>query len=215
MPISDRLNCIFVHIPKTGGTSVEKALDLFGPWQEENRITLFGSIKSNDLQENILSNFLQHLTYPQIKKLITYKQQQYFSFSVVRNPWDRLVSTYSNPDPNLCKVAKEQGLQLKNISFAEFVKNTKNIQHIHLLPQSEFVLDENNQVLVDFIGRFENISKDFQKVCAQLNIHCDLPHANPSQRESRDYRDYYDEITREEVARRYARDIEYFGYQFI
>jgi hypothetical protein len=157
MPVSTQYNCVFVHIPKTGGTSIEKALGLFGEWQKEDKKKLFGLIQSvNLIEKNYLSNFLQHLSLQEII------QQQpivkdYYTFSFVRNPWDRMVSIYHNTDINLCIEASNLGIDLSDLSFQDFLIALRKIKHIHLEEQWKFLYDANLNVQVDFIGRFENI----------------------------------------------------------
>jgi hypothetical protein len=68
------------------------------------------------------------------------------------------------------------------------------------------------EVLVDFIGRYENLAADYAVVKERLSLSADLPHTNRSSHGS--YRDYYTDETRAIVADRYARDIAHFGYRF-
>jgi hypothetical protein len=212
MPVSQQLKCIFVHIPKTGGTSIETALGMFGNWKVENCETLFGLIQSAEIEEKkFLSHFLQHLTFPEIQSLVP-GWGGFFSFSFVRNPWDRMVSVYSNPDPNMIMHAKSDGIELQGISFHDFLLNTEKIQQIHLLEQHKFILDQQKRALVHFIGKFENLERDFKNVCQSLGIERQLPHCRKSQH--RHYRDYYTAETREIVTQRYQQDIDIFQYRF-
>jgi hypothetical protein len=94
--------------------------------------------------------------------------------------------------------------------------------------------DRNGNLLVNFVGRFETLQADFDKVCEHLGIadSC-LPHRNRSDKKSRDLRrkarnylfmngenqlqgidEFYDEETRQAVAEYYRKDIETFGYEF-
>ena len=217
MPISHSLRCLFVHIPKTGGTSVEKALGMFGDWRIEDRERFFGRIASPDLlAAGFLSRYLQHLTLPELRPLLSPALADgLFTFSFVRNPWDRMVSIHAHPDPDMLEQAAAQGLELRGVPFATFLDLTANLRHIHLLPQHCFILDSAGCPLVDFIGRFENLANDFRKISTGLGTSGDLPHANASQaRQHQDYRCYYTDATRDLIARRYARDIEIFRYAF-
>lgn len=217
MPVSLSLRCLFVHIPKTGGTSIEKALDIFGDWRIEDRERLFGRIASPDLlAAGFLSRYLQHLTLPELRPLLPPALADgLLSFSFVRNPWDRMVSIHAHPDPDLLEQAAAQGLELRGLPFPTFLDRTACLRHIHLLSQHRFILDSAGRPLVDFIGRFENLANDFRKISTALGTPGDLPHANASQaRQHRDYRPCYTLATRDLVARRYARDIELFGYAF-
>jgi len=68
------------------------------------------------------------------------------------------------------------------------------------------------KLCMDFIGKFENLAEDFQKVCGNLNIKAQLPHLNATKH--RDYRDYYTPSTREFVTKHWKKDIESFEYSF-
>ena len=68
MPIDRQAKLIFIHIPKTAGTSVESALSLHGDWKIEDRFRCFGQISSSSLlARNLSSNFLQHLRLHEIQ----------------------------------------------------------------------------------------------------------------------------------------------------
>jgi hypothetical protein len=102
------------------------------------------------------------------------------------------------------------------------------------MPQTQMVCSEDGQLLVDFVGKFEQLQQDFEHVCAQLGIEkSKLPHVNSSDKKSRELRrkfknfihrndetelrsyvDFYDDETRDLVARMYQSDIEMFNYRF-
>jgi hypothetical protein len=104
----------------------------------------------------------------------------------------------------------------------------------HVMPQYDMLHDNNGELLVDFVGRFESLQQDFDKVCEHLGIEeSQLPHRNRSDKKSRDLKrktrnwlfangenqlrslaDFYDDETREAVAEYYRKDIEAFGYGF-
>ena len=77
---------------------------------------------------------------------------------------------------------------------------------------SEFICDEHGNVIVDFVGRFESLEADFNKVCDMIGVNRELPHVNRSVRT--DYREYYTDETRAIVGSIAQADIEMFGYEF-
>lgn len=213
MPVSDELRCIHIHIPRTGGTSIERALGMFRDWKVENRTTMFGLIQSADLLERVtVSRFLQHATAREVLALLPAECASYFSFAFVRNPWDRMVSIFCHKDPNLVMHAAAAGVDLHSLSFDQFLGYAREVAHVHLLPQAKFIYDERGASLVDFLGRFERLEQDFAVVKERLQVDVALARYNRSSHEN--YRTYYNGQRRRLVAELYREDIEAFGYKF-
>ena len=155
------------------------------------------------------SNFDVHISAKDIRKKIGEEQYtKFFKFAFVRNPWDRLVSTYeyilqsrAHPQHNLVKAAG--GFE----NFVEYETRSSN--------QGEFqkgrITDEKGDIIVDFIGRYESLSLDFMKICKVLGINEELPHVNASKRR-RPYLQYYNSKTLNLVAEKFRDEIELFGY---
>ena len=186
---------IFIHKPKTGGTSIEQLLfkvdgiDIkskpmrFLPEPIRNKYTV-GSLGGN-----------QH--WPIDKFEIT-SQENYFCFTFVRNPYSRIISEYEWQKRELKKSFK---------NFKQFLKTGTYVPW-HQESQYEFI-NEN----IDFIGRFENFQRDIDIICDKIGIsRQEPPHKNKTNHTH--YTEYYDDETREIVTGRYAKDIEYFGYKF-
>lgn len=144
----------------------------------------------------------------------------YYKFCFVRNPFDRIVSSYiylkqGGIDGKITPWIKNHILPFK--CFSEFVKyslpsnKVKNEQHFR--PQYKFICDKNFKIKVDFVGRFENLETDLRIVAKKININCSLPMRNLSKRR-KDYRKYYDNETYEIIADFYQKDIDLFGYGF-
>lgn len=234
--ISHPQECIFVHIPKTAGTSIElffkNELDL--PAKAKAPLVL-----SKNKVGEIGPPHLTHLKAHEFYENCFISEElfdSYFKFSFVRNPWDRVVSFYKYSNLNLL------------ISFKTFVNNElpkllKERSYFYA-PQYDFIY-QNGEKLVDFVGRFEQLQKDFDKVCDKLDISdSKLPHERkskvmtikkrcnemykklkrrpglvfkyrPDRIDSSNYRDYYSNNSlKEKVYDLYKHDVEEFGYSF-
>jgi len=187
---ADEYQCIFIHIPKAAGTSIAR--------------TLFNKGS-------------RHVRYIEYEKANRKKFKRYFKFTFVRNPWDRLVSTYSflkkgGLNDQDQKWAKENLYEYPD--FEAFILgwlNEVNIcTWIHFYPQHHFICDPEGIVTMDFVGKFENIENDFSYVADKLGCTQNLIKTNTGS--LRHYSSYYTEETREIVQRVYSKDIQLFGY---
>ena len=200
---------VFIHIPKTAGTSIYSAL---GGRQEEDEF--FGYSLDLNLQ-------LQHLTAEELLRyeLITELEfRNYFKFCFVRNPWDRVVSEWLWRTNNVPRHNLHRYFRLSLKSFLEKVPTWKGkvgsrIRR-HLLPQYNFIYDSQGQLMVNYVGKFENLRKDFRIICNEIGLfEVELPWSNSTKKKT-DYRIYYDDETYQMVKELYVKDIEYFGYKF-
>lgn len=192
----DDTRCIFIHVPKCGGSSIAKAL--FG---EEH---------------------VGHATHRQYRMLFTKEEYlSYFKFAIVRNPWDRLVSAFhylkggGNGEADACWA--EENLKQFN-DFETFVREwlpSKKLDstYWHFMTQAHFTNTEAGIKDLDFIGHFESMASDFKKIADTLGMDVELPYLNRSNRRS-DYRSYYSDETASIAAEAYKVDIDTFGYKF-
>ncbi|MBK8807399.1 MAG: sulfotransferase family 2 domain-containing protein [Bacteroidales bacterium] len=188
---------LFIHIPKTGGISVHKSL--------------YGN-RSNG-----------HYNYMDYKIILGQDlYNQFFSFAFVRNPWDRLVSSFFYFKNGGGGNKSEYEWSMKQIApfntFNEFVINwldniDNRISKIQFYEQSKFILNNNNKSQVNYIGKYENLLADFDYVRSKIGKIRQLEHLNSSNRE-KDYRNYYNDKSIEIIAKIYKRDIINFGYHF-
>ena len=217
MPVSHELRCLFLHVPRTGGTSIEAALGMGGDLDVEDEGRLFGRIRSEKYRAlGLGSDFFQHLTLREVQSLGSApRSRDYFSFAVVRNPWDRAVSVYARLVAGKAGVLAESlGVDdPSDLSFEAFLELAEGCAHPHLTPQVDYLVDTSGKIAVDLVGRFEALGESFDEVRQRLGRpDLTLPHVNRSAH--RHYSSYYDRATRERVAKMYARDIQAFGYVF-
>lgn len=197
--ISHRHKFIFIHIPRTAGTSIEKVL-----WDDS--CTLLPN-------EWDISRFadtpLNHLTLQQVYDhgfLSDSNFERYFSFCFVRNPWDRAVSEVFYLQAINYLQGHDTNQALRRICEIDNAGN-------HVRPQYDFVA-RGAGAGIDFIGRFENLQNDFDRVCDILGIpRRQLPVTNTLNRNP--HWQYFDAQTRRLVTDKYRRDVEAFGYEFV
>lgn len=218
MPISHSHRTIFVHIPKTAGTSVEAVLGMHGDKTEIGVVPYF----NQELDyEHLYGRQMQHMTAHDIRNALPDKTafDSYFKFTIVRNPWDRLVSSLAWTDQKWAK-----GVEL---TVAEFDAQVRRLHAMFmaaaaapspaalpqfLYPQVLFIVDSNSRSLVDYVARYENLQADWDVICAKLGVSVQLPRRMKSHH--RDYRDYYTAETQKLVGDMYAVDVRAFQYEF-
>ena len=213
--ISHKYRCIFIHIPKCAGTSIEKSLG----GQDHRTIRMIApiNIKAFLKKENIIE-LLRRLKYkyiitvsnPKNKITVTKKQyNSYFKFTFIRNPWARAFSWYKNVMRDEIH-RKSYGIT-KQISLKEFLRLYAGKGMLR--PQLYWIKDFNGNIPLDYIGRFENLAEDFKKIYKELNLsNITLPHMLKGCGE--DYRKYYDDESQEIIMQHYKEEIQMFEYKF-
>jgi hypothetical protein len=224
--ISHKHKCLFVHIPKTAGQSVElvflESLDL--QWSQRSELLLRPN-KDPEMGPPRLA----HLTvseYLDYNYLSASDHQEYYSFAFVRNPWERLVSEYRYR--KLKYSFQDYVLKYFPTPLDDDYQQAEDYYR-HVMPQSDFIFDKKGDCQVDFVGRFENLDRDFATITTQVfGKPLPLPHKNSSAEPTgwrarlsthkpsskQHYSQYYDHETQAFVADYYARDIELFNYTF-
>lgn len=187
---------IFVHVPKTAGSSICDAV--------------FGVSR------------VGHMPYSWYEKISPESCENYFTFTFVRNPWDRAVSAYHYLLSGGAHKRDEKWSKLvrKYNSFDDFVLQWiyhENVQKIiHFVPQIKFIESGDGSIDIDYIGRFEDINSDLSEINSLLscneNIVLKLSRIKASNRGN--YRNYYSKESSEIIANVYSRDISLFGYDF-
>ena len=211
--ISHKHKFIFIHIPKCGGTSVEHAM-LLAHGLPEERISKWNLTEQEKTAYRLYYKYggidVQH------KKIDQYNseyEKSYFTFTFVRNPWERFLSEYFYiKKHNGCKCSDFEN-SFPSFKHFAFNKGISCCWYSHDFPQIDFVLNANHGKLTNFVGRCEDMQYDFNYVCGKVGLDSfKLPNRMSSKHKH--YTEYYDEDTRQIVAEKYAKDIEYFGYEF-
>jgi len=144
----------------------------------------------------------------------------YYTSSFVRNPWDRLLSSYI-----WLRQIRYKDCELPN-SFEEFVKKL-DTERTELFPSLKCKIDANPmmQILhlrpmtfyldkpIDFIGKYEKLNKDFFILCDKIGIARAIPNKLRGT-DHKNYKTYYNKKTQDIVSRLYKLDIEKFNYSF-
>lgn len=164
--IYPHLRAIFVHVPKTAGTSIELTLG-------RRRPEVFGG----------------HTSALGFRALYPEQFATYFKFAVVRDPVDRFVSAYCY----LAQCAVDEALGNDVIhqsgSLSVFLRRVASDPSIlggitHLMPQHEFVCDRHGNILVDAVYRFENLPQAWREIRRKLGLwRAGLPRLNSSPRD--------------------------------
>ncbi|MFO8033193.1 MAG: sulfotransferase family 2 domain-containing protein, partial [Desulfohalobiaceae bacterium] len=195
MLISYSRKFLFVHIAKTGGTSVRAALRRYR-WGGWYTLPLW---LASQLDQLTRPRHKLGLKFPRHAKAIAAQEmlpqevfQGLFKFVVVRNPWDLQVSSYHH-------LLREKPEALQGVkSFQDFLrlKFDPERPYSFLLDisaelQHEYIVDLQGQVIVDFICRYESLEEGFQTACSRIGIPAPrLPHLRKAQ-DRQDYRSYY------------------------
>ena len=207
MLISYHKKFLFVHIFKTAGTSITDSLARFCYRPDSTRPSNWMAFFSTNWTKIHRKPIKKHATATEIRDSLDREIfNSVFKFTFVRNPWDWQVSLYhyilENPENHGYEETMKMG------SFRNFVFSREKLS----FTQTSCLVDESGNLLVDFVGKFENLDEDFQTICHKVGISANLPHINKSKRTR--YQGYYDAETRDLTARLYAEDIERFGYTF-
>jgi hypothetical protein len=169
--ISSEHNCIFVHVPKTGGTSIEHAiLDDLGSKPDDKGELLLGP----NPDKGCGPRRLNHFTAAEFVKCGRVSREvfnAYYKFGFVRDPWDRVVSTYKylrlggDFKRFVCDILPNS--LMESDYYGYFVR-----------PQHDYLYDSQGNCLVDFVGRFERLYEDFGIVARRVKLNAALPHKN-------------------------------------
>ncbi|HHC29187.1 MAG TPA: Type II secretory pathway, pullulanase PulA [Rhodobacterales bacterium] len=206
---------IFIHAPKTGGTSLALALEARAMADD---IMLGDTPKARKRRRRLRDveasgRLWKHAMLSDLYGLATQEEMEaFFVFTLVRNPWDRMVSYYhwlgaqSFDHP---AVARAQ-----TSDFASFIRQPATIAAMVQHPYRRYVTDASGVDRGDLYIRLEHLAEDLTPLEAHLGFTlADIPHVNASKRQA-DYRRAYDDESAAIVAQACGEDIARFGYRF-
>lgn len=213
--------CIFIAIPKTGSTSVRSQLRYRGPCLIPNphlsilqiRESLYTCFLVNALGLNSSFPSCDVPADAQLRARANQVFESFFKFAAVRNPWARAVSLYS----------RREGVRLSDrMSFLDFctehfyASDTCKHPTLHR-NQLDWLVDEQGTSLMNYIYKLEDFAaavKDIERLTERrILLTANAENVNP-QSQSSAYRDLYTPEARDLIARRFERDIDFFGYSF-
>ena len=208
MEISFDHRFIFIHVYRAGGMSVGKALKPYAwaPNPHLLKVPLLRKMGRTGLHR-LQDHYYGHIKAKELKAALPEVFDDFFKFTFVRNPWAWHVSIYhdvrqrtDHPEYDLFRGLRtfEEYLEWRVLERPE--------------QQREFVLSDDGELLVDFIGHHETLHEDFETVCRRVGIEPTLPYVNRSSHD--DFREYYTDQTRALVAEVWKGDIDYFGFEF-
>ncbi|MEL6463840.1 MAG: sulfotransferase family 2 domain-containing protein [Pseudomonadota bacterium] len=212
MILSTGRNYIFIHAPKTGGTAMALALEDRAMKDDimlgDTPKALKRRRKVQDIQTR--GRLWKHATMADIDGLVP-SLDGLFAFTLVRNPWDRMVSYYHwLRDQDFDHPAVALAGQM---AFTEFACAAQTRASMQASPARHYMTDASGAERCDLYIRLEHLDVDAAPLWDHLGFRLRLPLVNASDRRP-DYRSYYDADTRDAVALACAEDIERFGYSF-
>lgn len=197
--INHKYKFIFLHIPRTGGTSIEYAI-------------------CNKDWFNVHAPS-KHLTAHIAKKIYAEYWDEYFKFSFVRNPWDRMVS--------LLNYGMFYGIHLNNqgiIDAKKYFNQFKKIEYDkRFFHENQFndyqhignsVYDNITGGEMDFIGKFENLQEDFTTVCKIIGFPFSKLYNFERSKKRKKYQEYYTEENKNLIYKKFQKEIQKFNYLF-
>jgi len=211
--INHEKKAIFIHIPKNGGSYISEILSKnygfknYYLHRPDHKLFCLGIDNSVDKHENkIHGTLIYYKTSPYINRIMNMNENKwnnYYIFTFIRNPYDRIVSGW-----NYCN---------KDISFKNFMKlenNVNSFDYWHtFMPQSRHLISNNGKININFIGKFEFLENDLKIVLNNIgfNYITHIPFKKNSKKHN-NYKSYYTNEILIDVNEIIKEDLENFDY---
>jgi len=198
----------FIDVPRTSSTSIRYSLgSQFGPAYGKNNVI--------EAKYRTEQTFEDHSTAMQMREVFGHEiWSNLFTFSIVRNPFDRAFSLYNF----LEKRNKIPGWSFKY--FISILGETGDVKlvlksNIHRYSAADFLSDKQGNIIVSFVGKFENREQDLKKIASKIGVEslgeALLQKASPKKYH---YSEFYDQEMKDIIYKRFRKDIELFEYEF-
>ena len=198
----------FVDIPRTSSSSIRSELGL--------GFSMVHGKKKGPRKRFFRKLILDHRTAQEMSDMLGKELwEKIYTFTVVRNPWDRTYSMYNT--------RKKAGHFPKEWALGDYVRElaTKGSESTYFKYRvfrygaADYLLGESGQIMVDYVAKFENREEDLQVIASRLKMaNLGERHINSAAPANRHYSQAYDGESMETVRNLYAKDIELFGYEF-
>ncbi len=205
----------FIDIPRTSSSSIRAELGKhFGfPYGKKDILEQEHSSRRQEI-------FPSHMTAQKASSAISgFVWRKIFKFTIVRNPWDRVYSLYL--------FRKKRKRISESLSFRDYVISlhqafisNKFSQSLFSYPphrygSSDFILNSNGEIMVDYIAKYENREHDLKFIASRIGLpELGRLHVQSSTSEIKHYSYFYDSEMKEIIQTIYAKDIDLFNYQF-
>lgn len=229
MPYSSAHGYVHVAIPKTGTTSLVRAQHELHD-RDGGVLELVNDDITPEFRERCGFDALgdpqpgrsKHLSAPQIRLVLgDVEYERCFTFTVVRNPWERMVSRYNftHVKSDLGEVERARRGTTRSFHDLEFEPWLERAWKRHRNgkgPRSQLskLADPEGRLLVDHVGRLSRLQETMDLLCSRIGVDpIEVSRVNPSRR-SKAYADFYTDRTRSMVEEIHQTDIEFFGFSF-
>lgn len=213
MIISPSRRFVFAHIPKTGGTALTLALESRA---RADDILIGDTPKARARKRRLAAltpagRLWKHSTLADVAGVVPEDLSDWFILTLVRNPWDRLLSYYhwlrgqsfEHPAVSLAK----------STDFSRFLNDPTIRAAFAAWPAAAYTCDSAGVERVTLAARVEQLEVELQPLWHHLGFRLTIPRANESDR-PRDWRPAYSDADAALVATLCAEDISRFGYSF-
>ena len=207
MILSHSKKFIFFAVPRTGTHSAREVLRAHLEADDWEQQVLNGrQLAPIDAIAKIGHG---HISVREIRQLLTTDiWETYYKFAIVRNPFDRFIS--------VCSFLNRGNDEFRSNPIGWMkaaLRRPKFKNRVLVRPQLHQLVDANNKLGLDYIGRYEDLQKSIDSIMSNLGL--PITHLNKRNSSAHaDYRNYYDEELQEIVASYYKGDLELFGYDF-